>query len=45
MDHSPFPKSFSNVVENWLKIGLKYEYLNYIESNIFFHFQFQIMVL
>jgi hypothetical protein len=28
-----------------LKISLKYEYLDYIESNIFFHFQFQDMML
>jgi hypothetical protein len=28
-----------------LKTGLKYEYLNDIENNIFFHFQFQIMML
>jgi hypothetical protein len=28
-----------------LKIGLKYEYLDDIENNIFFHFQFQIMIL
>ncbi len=37
----PF-KSFFQVL---LKIGLKHEYLNDIESNIFFHFQFQIMML
>jgi hypothetical protein len=28
-----------------LKISLKYEYLDDIESNIFSHFQFQIMML
>jgi hypothetical protein len=28
-----------------LKIGLKYEYLNNIEINILFHFQFEVMIL
>ncbi len=28
-----------------LQIGLKYEYLDDIENNIFFHFQFEIMML
>jgi hypothetical protein len=29
----------------WLKTSLKYEYLNDIENNIFFHVQFQFMML
>jgi hypothetical protein len=36
---------FQNPFLGYLKIRLKYEYLDYIESNIFFHFQFQIMML
>jgi hypothetical protein len=28
----------------YLKIGLKYEYLETIEINIFFYFQFQVMM-
>jgi hypothetical protein len=29
----------------YLKIELKYEYLDIIEINIFFYFQFQVMML
>jgi hypothetical protein len=40
MDPIPLQSPFLNVVET----SLKYEYLDYIESKIFFHFQIQIMM-
>ncbi len=39
------PSLFGYIFTTKLKIGLKYEYFDDIESNIFFHFHFQIMML